>query len=701
MTEVICPFCGAPNPIEAEKCKVCDNPLTLTPSEDFNLAEGDQPEWLKELRDINPDKSSSESLDTGSGGNQGAKQSEEDVPEWLARVRQRTQEDREQDDSLQPEQGQSDSESDNAAPFFPEDMPSWLFSDDQSGEAGSSFSEPGGMDWMAVIDGEENQPSGELPPAGSKSGPDWDQFGIESESPEGEPALNVEHPHDTAEISHTPESAIQPEQTEKEASLPEAHSELESSPDQPESSGEKAFIIDDTDWHFEAETPDAEGDTSETSKPETPEFLEESTANFSDNHDEEPVEKIKKPRPSLRDELLKAPEEPQTSKPFPEPEIEQAQLPSWLEAMKPIESVAPATFAAEADHQIENSGPLAGFQGVLPGGNLENAYTRPPAYSLKLKVSDKQRVYASLLENLIADEAKAPPKEVVKPTVTGIYLRLVIAVALVGMLIFISLTGIQIGSLPNLFAPESVAFFDTTKQLTSSGTPTRILVAVEYEPGLSAELQSAAIYPIQQLLGAGANLALISTLPTGPALGQKLVSDAAADQTNINLDQQMIDLGYLPGGTASLASLAVQPSLAAPKTLSGQSVWESSILQGIQSIGDFNGMILLTDNPELARTWIEQVQTALSGKPFLVVSSAQSAPMILPYYDSGQIQGLLTGLTGGAVYDQLAQRANDNNSRYWNGYQAGLIVAILAILAGALFYGARGLFRARPSGKRS
>ena len=38
-----------------------------------------------------------------------------------------------------------------------------------------------------------------------------------------------------------------------------------------------------------------------------------------------------------------------------------------------------------------------------------------------------------------------------------------------------------------------------------------------------------------------------------------------------------------------------------------------------------------------------------------MVSSAQAAPLLLPYYNSGQVQGILSGITGAAGYEAMTQ----------------------------------------------
>ena len=61
---------------------------------------------------------------------------------------------------------------------------------------------------------------------------------------------------------------------------------------------------------------------------------------------------------------------------------------------------------------------------------------------------------------------------------------------------------------------------------------------------------------------------------------------------------------------------------------------------------------LLDDTEQLAK----RLGKRSSGKPMLMVISAQAEPMIRPYYDSGQLQGLVTGLAGGKAYEEIINR---------------------------------------------
>jgi hypothetical protein len=117
-------------------------------------------------------------------------------------------------------------------------------------------------------------------------------------------------------------------------------------------------------------------------------------------------------------------------------------------------------------------------------------------------------------------------------------------------------------------------------------------------------------------------------------------------------------------------------------------------VEGVDSFSQFSALFLLTDDADSARAWIEQTKSARGDIPipFVVVSSAQAAPMIQPYYASGQINGLASGLYDGALFEQKDIEGKPNTVRkYWDAYSVGMLLAMALILGGGLISLALGL----------
>jgi hypothetical protein len=65
--------------------------------------------------------------------------------------------------------------------------------------------------------------------------------------------------------------------------------------------------------------------------------------------------------------------------------------------------------------------------------------------------------------------------------------------------------------------------------------------------------------------------------------------------------------------------------------------------------------------------------------------------MLQPYYASGQISGLVSGLYGGALFEQYNAGRPGTARTYWDAYGIGMLLAMALILGGGLLNLALGL----------
>ena len=171
----------------------------------------------------------------------------------------------------------------------------------------------------------------------------------------------------------------------------------------------------------------------------------------------------------------------------------------------------------------------------------------------------------------------------------------------------------------------------------------RVLVGFDYEPGLVDELDTIALPVFNHLMNQGALLTFISTSPNGPILAERFIHSSKLENEYINgLDYA--NLGYIPGGAAGIISFIENRTGTTPYSIDGLAVWETETgeplppVVGINQITDYEMIVLLVDDPDLARIWIEQLSPYITDPQTLaslvLITSAQLEPVVRPYYDS-------------------------------------------------------------------
>jgi len=699
MSEVRCPMCGKANPPETEVCQFCQariTPLVLNSTSDdvppnpqessvpVHIAESEKPDWLDDLRQ-DDEAAAEEGEESGmpetNASDEGSPHEEEhpeeageegrEIPDWLAGLGA-------EEKPTEPEEGKVSGE---------EEIPGWLAEQEEPSEELAAtpqetpFEEAALPEWFSAQESEEPEPEGEPAPL-----PDWlaeEEAGIPEEAQQEEGLPDWLTAFTAAEALE----GVQPE------GVSPAESEIPFLPheDSVEAGTGEGIEEGTPDWLKELEPASLE-DQAEGVTPalivgaltqETP--VEEAQEAF------DIVDLSELPDWFTEVSAAEKAEGAQPEAVEEEPALVSAELPEWLEAMRPVQAeTLQATIEGEELTPEEKMGPLVGMRGALPSQPSAIHYRKPPSYSAKLQVSETQQAHIALLEELLSTEgaARALPQK------AAISSRDVIRLVIAGVLLLTVLLALLIAE-PRTSMPDpqfiSPEIMDLSEIISGVQFDAPVLVAFDYEPGFSGEMDAAAGAVIEDLVDQGAYLTLVSTHPSGPLLAERAVQ-------MINQAQDLeytsyANLGYIPGGMTGLAAFASNPHTASPIDLatvsdpSHVSGWSEPALSGVTDVSDFALVVVLTEDADTARGWIEQVWPLLAekNKPLVMVTSAQTEAVVRPYYESDpkQVGGFSSGLAGGAAYESLVGTGG-LSGQYWDAFSAGLLATEVLILLGSL-----------------
>ena len=356
------------------------------------------------------------------------------------------------------------------------------------------------------------------------------------------------------------------------------------------------------------------------------------------------------------------------------------ELPSWVQAMRPMESVISESAPSIDAQPTEKLGPLAGLSGVIPVAPL-TSMRKPKAFSLKLQASDEQQASAALLEEILGGETN--PRALLTPSL--MLSQHMLRWALSGL--FLLVLGIIIGGRSQLMqvsAELPVGVSNLSNVVMNIPDSSKVLVVIDYEPSLAGEMEAVSSPLLNQtVLLRHAVLSFVSTSPNGAALVERLMASSrinttAPDGLGYEVDKQYFNLGYLPGGSAGVLGFIEAPDRTIPSA-------------DVQAFSEYSALVVLTDHAESGRVWVEQLQNrkqidpALANQPLLVVASAQAGPLLQPYVSSSQITGILSGLSDAARYEYKNNITPGIARSYWDAFGIGLMMTIALIAIGSLW----------------
>ncbi len=691
MAENRCPMCSTMNQETAEVCSNCGarlKPLVFeTPPSDqqepaaegisppATEASGDGDDWLANIR--------SDAI-MGSGVDDHAAETDaadDAAPDWLGRLR------------------EADSSLEEGPPS--EEIPDWM---DDFLAAGEEVTDEEVPEWLSrVRERREAQTEGQPE---SDEGEDWitrlrddtpdeRRAGVEGLKPSADEDESIEQPAPRA-LDPSPPPDV-PDPVPQDEILPEeatpSHEVGASAPaldrldeDPQPAVGEPMPPEGEMEWFpvpDESELLDAKG------LPHVPALLDEETG-------EKPLSDIS----DLNMDSIELPDwlgESKSETPSvageedEKPDLAPATLPSWLEAMRPVDTFR-SEIAIESDEvqPVESAGPLTGLRGVLMAEPVVAMPRTASTAAARLEVTERQYAQAELLQRLVEEEEREiPPVRAEKRRLPLMRWAIALILLLAVILPFgFKQLGVEGYALPSVVSRDLAPLIDLIGNIP---TDRPALVVFDYTPGYSGELDTVAGALLEHAVMRSLPIVTVSTRPTGPPLAEGLLNKIGASYGAVN-GENYLHLGYLSGGPTAVQLFAIAPRSVVlsgyhlPESLSEGSVWESPLLQGVHRLSDFNLVIVITAGTDTARTWVEQTQSWIGDTPLVMVLSAGAEPLVRPYFEASepQVDGILTGLPAAVSYRQYSGLPLDTGAQ-WDAFGIGMLAIELILIAGGAY----------------
>ena len=358
------------------------------------------------------------------------------------------------------------------------------------------------------------------------------------------------------------------------------------------------------------------------------------------------------------------------------PMPEKGKLPVWLDARRPVEAID-IPIAVEKPKPIEapSDGEEAG-KSPIENDIVAPAITGTPAeLGEGLKVSNRQKTNAALL-SVIATSVE--PVEVSAITAVKIGYQSVWRSLLAIVFLLVAILG---GTVlkeyylqPELFPEEVVHTFNLVNTIPLDKP---VLIAGDFDAGFAGEIRLTFRPVLEQMMRRGLNFALMAINPVDSALLESQIANGLTAVPSFDAKNKVVDLGYFPGGAIAIQNMGNSFSNAVRLTADLVDTSTHEITKNVHLLNDFGAIVVVTDKSENARVWIEQIQPELGDTPLLLVTSAQASPLILPYYKSGQVDGLVSGLPGGMIYGRIL---GSNSGGFESVASMQLILGLMASL---------------------
>lgn len=343
----------------------------------------------------------------------------------------------------------------------------------------------------------------------------------------------------------------------------------------------------------------------------------------------------------------------------------------WLVALEDGGEVAEETLEkdsskpgdlAEETHEVDiSAAPGDSTQEIAVGSPKPKKYTAP-----ELSISREEQSGADQFAATVIDEKAPRPVREPERRFSPRLIRLVMALLLIAILSFALFFRGPV-NLPNRSQqPQAAAMMDWAEGLPPESS---LLIVLDYQAGFSAEIELISTPIFETIFLTEHQVSILSSTPSGALLLNRLL-----DHAGISDRLDVYDLGYYPVESFSAFGLANLAS--SNRRLIGRPETIKTL-----PADPFDGIVILADDYEGAMAWIEQFSSLSPETPIYVLVTAQAGPMLLPYWESGQIKGMVAGIPDAAALDGDTMTLSSR----WRAYQMGVVLVMIMLIVSMSF----------------
>jgi hypothetical protein len=226
----------------------------------------------------------------------------------------------------------------------------------------------------------------------------------------------------------------------------------------------------------------------------------------------------------------------------------------------------------------------------------------------------------------------------------------------------------------HLLQPSGEAFIAGLTELPTSAD---ILLIFNYQPGYSGEIALMAEPVLASLMRADQHLYRVFSSASSPLIAGDLLATVLTQQGLTEEEVQVSDVGYYPVsgyGAFGLGSQLLTLQRRPPDLLAVETLFPEEV----------DAVFLMVDNYAAARLWIEQLGALQPNLPIFVIGTAQTGPMLSPFWESGQVAGILSGVSAAAGFEAEMTQRNEV-ARRWRAYQTGVVMMMALLVLGLVF----------------
>ena len=217
----------------------------------------------------------------------------------------------------------------------------------------------------------------------------------------------------------------------------------------------------------------------------------------------------------------------------------------------------------------------------------------------------------------------------------------------------------------------------------------RVLMSFDYDPPSAPELQPMANAAVKFCLKKRLKLVIMGLWPQGPIQANKALLNAwespEIDRSNYVYGVDYVNLGFQAGNEFVIQRMGSSFKEMFKKDYTGNRYEELPLTRGIKNFNDIDFSINFSAGYPGTVEWV-QIAVDRYHLRLGAGNTAVQAPQVYPYYNAGQVQGLLGGMRGAAEFESITEYQAKGTRFMFSQTIAHAVVMIFIVIGNIAFF---------------
>ncbi len=236
--------------------------------------------------------------------------------------------------------------------------------------------------------------------------------------------------------------------------------------------------------------------------------------------------------------------------------------------------------------------------------------------------------------------------------------------------------------LPVIVTEPTQDLYDAVDAIPPNEQP--LLLSIDYAPATLPELEPMAVAILRHCFSKNIRVAILTLNPAGYGLAERVMIKVA-EEYGKEYGKDYVFLGFQPGISAPILGMGVNIRNVFPDDAYGTPLIDVPMMDGIRNYDEIPLMITLA-GWSAAEAWIYYAYQPFRQQVGAGVTAVMATDFY-PYWNTGQLVGMLGGMRGAAEYEVLIQQQGQGARGMDSQSVIHILIIILIVVGNAAYFG--------------